>query len=238
MELRRILAGVTARADDTALKLLRDDHAALTELLDAYEDLDDPIDRETLVARILLELTIHARIEEELFYPALRQAGVETALMDQADVEHAMTRVLMRELHGLTAGASHYDAKVAALGATVQRHMQEEERQTFDLARQASLDLAALGGQMDAYRAALRARYELDPEGEELRSYLSARTVLSASERRRTTGTGLNRMGRERRPPTAATHSQESARPRAVASNGERRQRPSSRRANRAIGNS
>ena len=240
MELRRILARMTAADDQDVLTTLRDDHAAVIALLDSYQHLIEPEDRQTLVARILMELTIHARIEEELFYPVLRQAGADIDVMDQADVEHAMARALMRDLHGARAGASHYDAKVAVLAALVKDHICQEEGHMFELARHADLDLSALGGQLAAYRAALRSRYELDPDGEELRSYLSARTVVNNAERKRTSGTGLNRMGRERRPRTDRDTASKTPGPgsRGVPTGGPRRPRRSRRSNRAAIGNS
>jgi hemerythrin superfamily protein len=240
MELRRILARMTAGDDRDVLTTLRDDHAAVIALFDSYEYLIDAEDRQTLVARILMELTIHARIEEELFYPALRQAGGDVDVMDQADVEHAMARALMRDLHGARAGASHYDAKVAVLAALVKDHIRQEEGHMFQLARHADLDLPALGGQVDAYRAALRSRYELDGDGEELRSYLSARTVVNNAERKRTSGTGLNRMGRERRPRPDGEAAPKTSRSgsRDAPTAGPRRARRSRRSNRAAIGNS
>jgi hemerythrin superfamily protein len=240
MELRRILARMTPGDDQDVLTRLRDDHAAVIALFDSYEHLIDAEDRQTLVARILMELTIHARIEEELFYPSLRQAGGDVDVMDQADVEHAMARALMRDLHGARAGASHYDAKVAVLAALVKDHIRQEEFHMFELARHADLDLSALGGQVDAYRAALRSRYELDEDREELRSYLSARTVVNNAERKRTSGTGLNRMGRERRPRPDRDAASKTPRPgsRGVPTAGPRRPRRSRRSNRAAIGNS
>ena len=240
MELRRILARMTAGDEPDALKGLQDDHVAVTALFDSYENLMDAADRHSLVARILMELTIHARIEEELLYPALRQAGGDADVMDQADVEHAIARALMQDLHGARAGASHYDAKVAVLAALVKHHIREEEERVFDLARHADLDLSALGGQMDAYRAALRSRYELDRDGEELRSYLTACTVVNNSERKRTSGTGLNRMGRERRPRPDGDATPKTSRSgsRDVPTGGPRRPRRSRRSNRAAIGNS
>lgn len=240
MELRRILARMTAGDDHDVLNGLRDDHAAVVALFDSYENLIDAADRQMLVARILMELTIHARIEEELFYPALRQAGGDAAVIDQADVEHAMARALMRDLHSARAGASHYDAKVAVLAALVKQHIREEEGHLFELARHADLDLSALGGQLDAYRAALRSRYELDVDGEELRSYLAARTVVNSSERSRTSGTGLNRMRRERRPRPDGDATGKASRTgsRSSPTGGQRRPRRSRRSNRAAIGNS
>jgi beta-lactamase class A len=241
MELRRILARMTPGDDNDVLKVLQRDHVAVVELLDSYGNLSDAADREMLVARILMELTIHARIEEELFYPALREAGGDAEVLNEADVEHAVARALMKDLQDARADASHYDAKVAVLAATVKRHINEEEAQMFEMAGNTALDLSAIGGQIDAYRAALRSRYELDTDGEELKHYLTARTVVSGTERKRTSGTGLNRMGRDRRPKadreTRPTTSRAGAAD-AIPSNGSRRPRRSRRSSRSAVGNS
>jgi len=83
MKIQSTLARM-AGEDGDALNLLARDHAAVIELLDSYPNLTDPGDKETLVARLIVELVIHARVEEGLFYPALRRANVDAALIDEA----------------------------------------------------------------------------------------------------------------------------------------------------------
>jgi hemerythrin superfamily protein len=220
-----------AGQDHDVLKLLKRDHAAVIELLESYPDLTDPGDKALLVARIIVELTIHARIEEALFYPALRRARVDAALMDEAHVEHEMAKTLMRDLHGASADAPHYDAKVGVLADLIKRHIQGEEEQVFEEARLSDLDLSALGGQMDAYRAALRSRYELDTSGEDLAAYLAAGPVEDAAEHRSPARSGLNRMRRPRRASRAEMSSSApkpgaaTARRRRLATTGQRRSR-------------
>jgi hemerythrin superfamily protein len=197
MKIQTILARM-AGEDEDALKLLERDHAAVIELFDSYSNLTHPGDKETLVARIILELVIHARIEEGLFYPALRRANADAALIDEADVEHDVAKALMRDLHGVKVDAPHYDAKLSVLAALVKQHIEEEERRIFEEARHADLDLSVLGGQMDAYRAALRVRYELAIGSEELAEYLSIHTVVGAPEHRAVDRSGRSRIGRTR----------------------------------------
>jgi hypothetical protein len=179
MEMQRILARITRAGDHAALDLLKRDHAAVAELFDAYVELESDEDKETLVARIILELVIHARIEQELFYPSLRRAIGNEGVMDEADVEHALVRQLMADLNGMRADASHYDAKVKALSDLVKHHVGEEEGLMFEEARDSALNLSAIGGQLEAYKAALQSRYELDADGVELAAYLSAPTLLN-----------------------------------------------------------
>lgn len=180
MEIPRILSRMTSSDEYDALDLLRQDHAVVAELFDRYENLDDREGKKKrdLISRIIPALTVHARIEEELFYPALRQAIGNQAVMEEADVEHAMIRSLMADLHRTNVDASHFDAKVRSLAHLVERHVEEEEAQMFRDARDSNLNLVAIGGQLDAYRAALEARYELDTDGKDLEAFLRAPTVL------------------------------------------------------------
>jgi hypothetical protein len=241
METQTILARMLGE-DDNALKLLERDHAAVTELLESYPNLTDPGDKETLVARLIVELVIHARVEEGLFYPALRRANVVAALIDEADVEHDLAKTLMRDLHGIKADAPRYDAKLSVLASLVEHHIEEEERRIFKAARHSDVDLSALGGQMDAYGAALRVRYELDTSGEELADYLSVRTVVGAPAGRVNGTAAQSATGRARglKPdgkadPRALKPGPAKPRTRAVETTGQRR----SRRSNRAsAGNS
>lgn len=183
MEILRILSGMASSEDYDALDLLRQDHVAVAELFDRYEDLDDNDHKgkQALVSRLIRILTVHGRIEEELFYPALRHAMGGQTVIKEADVAHALIRQLMADLNRTAAYASHFDAKVRSLAQLVEHHVQEEERQMFQEARDSSLDLVAIGGQLDAYRAALESRYELDTDGEELAAFLSAPTVVGAA---------------------------------------------------------
>ena len=179
MEILRILSRMANSDDYDALDLLRQDHAAVAELFDRYEGLDDNDHegRQALVLRVIRMLTVHSRIEEELFYPALRQAIGEQIFMEEADLAHAMIRQLMADLNRTAVDASHFDAKVRSLAQLVEHHVREEEGQMFQEARDSSLNLVAIGGQLDAYRAALESRYELDTDGEELAAFLSTPTV-------------------------------------------------------------
>jgi hemerythrin superfamily protein len=178
MEMLRIPSGMASSDDCDALDLLNQDHAAIAELFDLYESLHQREEKQALVSRIIRVLTVHARIEQELFYPALHRAIGDDTEMEDADVEHAMIRKLMADLNRSNADASRFDAKMRNLAHLVEQHVEEEERQTFQQARASNLNLLAIGGQLDAYRAALESRYELDTDGKELEAFLSAPTVL------------------------------------------------------------
>jgi Hemerythrin HHE cation binding domain len=180
MEIQRIVARMASAYPLDALDLLERDHAAVGALFEAYDELESDDDKEALVARIIVELVIHARIERELFYPALRQAIGNEEMMKAVDADRTMLKV-MADLNALRAHAPQYDAMVNALGDLFLRHVREEEGGLFSGARESGLDLSAIGAQLDAYRAALRSRYELDAGGVELSGYLAAPTPLPAA---------------------------------------------------------
>jgi hemerythrin superfamily protein len=179
MQILKLWSRMTSSdADYDAVDLLKQDHAVVAELFDRYERLDDLEEKQALISRIVRSLTVHARIEEELFYPALRRASGDPKVMDDADVEHAIVRMIVVDLSRTSADTAHFDAKVRTLAHLVAHHVAEEEAQMFQDARDSDLNLVAMGGQLDAYRAALESRYELDRDGKELEAFLSAPTVV------------------------------------------------------------
>lgn len=180
MEMLRILKPKTSSDHDyDALDLLDQDHAAIAKLFDCYGRLEDRDEKKALLSRIIRVLTVHLRIEEGLFYPALRKATGNQTVGDEADVQHATIRTLMADLNQTSADAAHLDARVRSLAHLVEHHVEEVEGQIFQEARASNLNLVAIGGQLDAYRAALESRYELDTDGQELEAYLSTPSVAA-----------------------------------------------------------
>jgi hemerythrin-like domain-containing protein len=141
-----------------AIALLKKDHAAVSEMFRQYDKLTDKSGDEgkgELAAKICEELTIHTTIEEEILYPALREALGEELLMDEAQVEHNSAKALIAEIEAMQPGDEMYDAKVTVLGEFIKHHVKEEHEEMFPKARKAKLDLAALGEQLAARRQAL-----------------------------------------------------------------------------------
>jgi hemerythrin-like domain-containing protein len=101
-------------------------------------------------------LTIHSRVEEELFYPALREAIDADDLLDEAEVEHASARQLITELAAMQPGDDLYDAKFAVLGEYVKHHIGEEEHEIFPKAKKAKMDLESLGEEIRTRKQELR----------------------------------------------------------------------------------
>jgi hemerythrin superfamily protein len=147
------------RAAQDAVQLLTGDHAEVSALFRKYEKLAhagaEASDRQAHAEQICTLLTVHAAIEEEIFYPAARAAGIDDALMDEADVEHAAAKDLIAQIRSMPPDEDHYDAKVKVLGEQIEHHVEEEQDKMFPKCRAAGMDLAALGQALAARKAAL-----------------------------------------------------------------------------------
>jgi hemerythrin superfamily protein len=135
-----------AQRSGDAIALLRADHRDVASML-AQVDRMTPGDARmgALVARICRELTVHATIEEEIFYPAARTVLKDASLVDEADVEHASVKALVAALETSAPGDDHYDAKVKVLGEYVRHHVKEEQDELFPKLRRTELDMKVLG---------------------------------------------------------------------------------------------
>lgn len=102
-------------------------------------------------------LTVHAQIEEEIFYPAAREAIDDDDLLDEAEVEHASAKQLIAEIQSMTVEDRLFDAKVTVLGEYINHHVEEEESEMFPEARSSDLDLKKLGAQLEERKAELMA---------------------------------------------------------------------------------
>lgn len=156
------------RTEDDACDLLDADHLAVKHLFVEYARLahagpaagrTPPAadDRATLAATLCDELTRHAQIEEELFYPALRQALPDSAdVLDDAEREHAEAKALIAQIRQLGTADETMDRLVAELAGAIGEHVKEERDELFPKARSApGLDLAALGAQLSQRQQAL-----------------------------------------------------------------------------------
>lgn len=138
-----------------AIKLLKDDHKEVKTYFKQYEDLEDDTEKQALADKICLALTVHAQIEEEIFYPAAREAIDDDDLLDEAEVEHASAKQLIAEIQAMKAGDRLFDAKVTVLGEYIDHHVEEEESEMFPESRDSELDLKALGAQLAVRKAEL-----------------------------------------------------------------------------------
>lgn len=143
----------TAQPDATAL--LKADHRRVADLFADFEKATTGARKATLVASICKELTVHAQLEEEIFYPAVKAALKDHALVPEATVEHASVKDLIAAVQGQAPGGEMYDARVKVMSEYVKHHVKEEEKQMFAQVRKTGLDLRALGAQMAARKEEL-----------------------------------------------------------------------------------
>ncbi len=146
----------TSRSGKDACDLLDADHRALKKLFKEYDMLAGSRARSAaqkkldLARRICMELSVHAQIEEELFYPALRVAIKDADLLDEAQVEHQTLKDLITQIQSSGVGDELFDAKVRVLGEYMDHHVKEERTEMFAKARAArKLDLMALRDQLE-----------------------------------------------------------------------------------------
>jgi len=153
-----------------AISLLTNDHAEVNELFEQYKALAEDAgsmttEKQTLAEEICTMLTVHAAIEEEIFYPAVREALDDSKLLDEAEVEHQAAKDLIDQIQDSDPGDPLYDARVNVLGEYVNHHVQEEEGELFPQVRDAELDLDSLGAEMSARQEELlSADAELDDD--------------------------------------------------------------------------
>ena len=136
-----------------AVALLKQDHQEVQALFEQYDQLakaDDTADeqKQQLAEQICAMLTVHAQIEEEIFYPAARQSLDEADLIDEATVEHATAKDLIAQIQDGSPEDELYDAKVTVLGEYIRHHVKEEEGEMFPKLKKSDMDLAGLGEQM------------------------------------------------------------------------------------------
>lgn len=138
-----------------ATKLLRADHRLVSGLFDEYEKASTKAMKKKLVTQICMELTVHAQVEEEIFYPAVQKALKDHELIPEAAVEHATLKSLIAQVEGQEPDGEMYDAKVKVLGEYVKHHVKEEQNEIFPKAKATNLDMNELGEQISLRKQAL-----------------------------------------------------------------------------------
>lgn len=152
----------TTRTEADACTLLDADHKAVKKMFKEYEEMAHSKARGVaerkldLAHQICHELTVHATLEEEIFYPALRQALKHTEPLAEAEVEHAGAKDLIAQISAMQTADEMFDAKVKVLGEYIDHHVKEERTQLFPKARAArGLDLVAMRQELLARKEAL-----------------------------------------------------------------------------------
>lgn len=159
--------------DDTvgtedAIELLTSDHEDVKQLFADYEELvsegASDEDRTDVADQICMALTAHAMVEEDIFYPAVREVLADSALIDEAVAEHAQAKALIAQLQAMEADNESFDSTVQLLQEAIEHHVEEEEGQLFPLVQEQQLDLQALGERMARRKEEVLADLEMEAD--------------------------------------------------------------------------
>lgn len=154
-----------------AIQILIEDHKKVTQMFADFEKSKDKMgeeEKQSLVKRACDELTVHAQIEEEILYPALREAlkDGDGDLVDEAEVEHSSVKHLIEELESMQPDDELYDAKFTVMGEYVKHHVKEEQGEIFPKAKKSKMDLEQLGEEILQRKNQLMAKHGMEPEEE------------------------------------------------------------------------
>ena len=141
----------------SAIALLTEDHDYVKKAFRAFEKMDEE-HQPALVKQVLQALKVHTRIEEEVFYPAVRKAIKDEDLMNEAEVEHDSAKALIRQLERMKPGDPKFAATFTVLGEYVNHHVKEEESEMFPKARRARINLKGLGAKLMGRKIRLAAK--------------------------------------------------------------------------------
>ena len=151
-----------SRGAKDACDLLDADHRAVKKMFKEYEELTSSRGRSVaqkkmdLARQICNELTVHAQIEEEIFYPALREALKDTDMLAEAEVEHQSAKDLIAQIESMPEADEMFDAKVKVLGEYIDHHVKEERNEIFTKARSSrKLDLVSMRDELEARKEEL-----------------------------------------------------------------------------------
>ena len=151
-----------SRDKPDAIALLKEDHRKVEDLFEKFEKARDAERKQALALQICSELVIHTMVEEEIFYPACKDQIEDEDLLEESYVEHDGAKVLIAEILDSEPDAEFYAAKVTVLSEMIKHHVKEEEKRSeglFAQAKEAGLDMAALGQRMMARKEELKQEF-------------------------------------------------------------------------------
>lgn len=144
-------------ASTDAIAILKADHKKVSALFAEFEKARAATTKKRLVSTLCLELSVHAQVEEEIFYPAVQAALKDKVLVPEAKVEHATLKDLIGQIEGAEPDGEMYAAKVKVLSEYVKHHVKEEQTEMFPKAAKTRLDMLALGAKITARKSELLA---------------------------------------------------------------------------------
>ena len=142
----------------TVTDMLRADHKKVKGLFEEFEQAEDAKAKQRIVETALIELAVHAQLEEELIYPAIRAAIDDEDMMDEALEEHHVVHGLLGELKKMKPSDDRYDAKFTVLAENVKHHIKEEESDMFPMAEDCDIAWEALYSQVAKRKEQLMAK--------------------------------------------------------------------------------
>jgi hemerythrin-like domain-containing protein len=152
----------TRSKSTAAIEMLKEDHAKVKKAFKEFESMDRS-DTETcrqLVQTVCEDLKVHTTLEEEIFYPAVREAIEDEDIMNEASVEHETAKMLIEQLENMEPDDPNYHATFTVLGEYVMHHVKEEEGEMFPEAKKAGVDMEALGQRMQERKSELLSQAE------------------------------------------------------------------------------
>lgn len=180
-----------------AVEMLREDHKKVKDLFEQFEEAEDGEEKARLVRIALQELKVHAAVEEEIFYPTLREQIDDDDLMDEALEEHHVAKLVIGELEDMTPDDQRFDAKFKVLAESVKHHIKEEESELLPKAEDVGLDLESLGEEMAERKQELQ-----DQSFPETRTKSSGRKMTPRRVQQSKTKIAAKRQSRPAKPAT------------------------------------
>ena len=150
---------LTSASDADAISILEADHREVEQLFAAFEDASGDAQKRDLAVAICVALKVHARLEEELFYPAAFKVLDDKCLVEEAQVEHASAKDLIAQTEASAPGEAFFDARVNVLAEYIDHHVTEEEDEIFPKCRKSTMDLVSLGAVMALRKQELTAGF-------------------------------------------------------------------------------
>ncbi len=158
---------MSKKANPEPIAMLIEDHKKVKKLFEQYRKSEDDADKDAISEKVCAMLTVHTTLEEELFYPAARDALEEGDLVDEAEVEHDVAKSLIEQLRaGDFSDSDKRDATFEVLSEYVGHHVDEEESELFKQVRKADMDFETLAEEMRARKEELEAEHGLADEEE------------------------------------------------------------------------
>jgi hypothetical protein len=147
-----------SKSETNAISMLKEDHQTVKDLFDKFEDSESNSEKQKIISEAIEELKVHAEIEEEIFYPAVRNE-LEDDILNEAEVEHHVARMLIAELDEGDDSEEYRNARFKVLAEAMRHHIKEEEGKMLPQAKDLEIDFDSLGAQM------MQRKEQLETEG-------------------------------------------------------------------------